>query len=99
MTEQFESLQDLAQESGFQLLVCRDYLTWLSALARAIQLAHVHGESEIGEGLASIAKYLGDSGVGAASAAVSDMDKIAEPDTAPQNDDLADRGAEVEGCQ
>lgn len=99
MTEQFETMQDLAQESGFQLLVCRDYLTWLSALARAIQLAHVHGETDIGEGLASIAKYLGDSGIGAASAAVSDMDKIAEPDAAPQNADLADRGADQEDDQ
>lgn len=99
MTAPIETLKDCAQEAEFQLLCAKDYLTWLASLARAIQLAHAHGESEVGAGLASIAKYLGDSGLGAASAAINEFTQIADPDAAPQNTGLANRDAEVEGGQ
>lgn len=93
MTDSIQTLQECAQEAEFQVICCRDYLTWLSALARAIQLVHAHGEAEVGEGLSSVAKYLGDQALGVASLAIDEFAQIHEGGAAPQNAEVANRGA------
>jgi hypothetical protein len=98
MSAPIASVQECAAEAEFQLLCAKNHMDWLLALARAIQLTHTHGQAEVGEGLASLASYLKDTGFSATTEAIREFgDLAASP--APRNTAVPICGAEREGEQ
>lgn len=98
MTAPIASVQDCAAEAEFQLLCAKNHMDWLLALARAIQLAHTHGQPGDGEALSSLAGYLSDTGFSATTEAIREFaDLAASP--APRIPEVPICGADVEGEQ
>lgn len=94
MTTSIEDLQDCAENASFHLHCAKNHMDWMLALARAIHLAHTHGQGEVGADLISLANYLGESGYPNTTFAIREFDELAEASSAPQNTDLANRGAD-----
>lgn len=87
------SIADVAAEAEFQLLVAKDYQVWLSALARAIHLSHVHDGGRQAEHLASLVKYFDDTGFGNIESSIEQFQKIEKEQSAPQKNTSRNRGA------
>lgn len=87
------NLKQLAEEAEFQMLAAKNLLDWFSALARAISRDVEHNSGRDVAELAQLATYLGDTGVPGTESAIEMFGKIARSDSAPQNDDMPNRGA------
>jgi hypothetical protein len=83
----------VAAEAEFQLLAAKDQLAWLTGLASAIHLSHMHEGGRNAEALASLAKFLDDTGFSGVDQAVAQFHQLAQESSAPQNPTSAKRGA------
>ena len=97
MNKPLPTMQQAAAEAEFQLQASLDQLNWLTALSSAIQLDHTHGRGKYAEHLAQVAAYLSDTGFAGVHSAISEFKELSE--SAPQNAEVANRGAKVEGGQ
>jgi len=95
MSTTIPTFQELSAEAEFQLLAACDQLEWLAALAGAIQLDHEQNSGRSAKRLAEIAKYLADTGFSGVYAGIRMFKDLSE--SAPQNADIPDRGAELSG--
>lgn len=87
------TVADVAAEAEFQLLAAKDQLAWLTGLAGAIHLSHMHEGGRNAEALASLAKFLDDTGFCGVDQAVAQFHQLVQKPAAPQNPTLAKRGA------
>ncbi|AOE63768.1 hypothetical protein QZH45_04755 [Pseudomonas corrugata] len=85
MNKPLPTMPELAQEAEFQLLAAKDQLEWLSALASAIQLDHLHGDGRSASALAELAKYLSDTGFAGVYSAIEQFKQLGEEKPATQN--------------
>lgn len=97
MNKPLPTMQEMAAEAEFQLLAAIDALNWLSALAGAIHVDHVHNKGRSAEHLAQLAQYLSDTDSGGVRLAMEQFKELSE--SAPQNAEVPNRGAEAEGAQ
>lgn len=95
MNNSLPTIQELAADAEFQLIVAADQLNWLTALASAIQLDHSHGRGKYAAHPAQLAAFLSDTGFSGVHSAISDFKELSE--SAPQDAEVAKRGADVEG--
>jgi hypothetical protein len=93
MKHQTPTADQVAAEAEFQLMACKDQMEWLEALVSAVQLDHEHGGGRCGRALASLGKYLGDTGFAGVDSAISEFRAIADQKPAPQNASHPNRGA------
>lgn len=92
------TVADVAAEAEFQLLVAKDYHVWLSALARAIHLSHVHDGGRQAEHLASSVKYFDDTNFGSIESSIEQFQRIEKEHAAPQQSTSPKRGAGGAKC-
>lgn len=85
MTAVVPTRPDVAAEAEFQLLACKNQLTWLAALANAIQLDHQYSGGRHALALAELAQYLDDTGFAGVDSAIEEFRLLAETPCAPQN--------------
>lgn len=97
MSKPLPSMQEVAADAEFQLIAAADQLNWLAALVGAVQLDHIHGGGMRAAHLAQMAQHLGDTGFCGVRSAINEFEQLSK--SAPQNDDIPNRGAEVEGRQ
>lgn len=98
MTPVIPNVADVAAEAEFQLLVAKDHLSWLNALAGAIHTSHVHGGGRDAEALASLVKYFDDTNFGGIESAIEQFQQIHKDQPAPQNVASPNRGAGGAAC-
>lgn len=98
MNEPLPTIPQLAQEAEFQLLAAKDQLEWLSALAGAIQLDHLHGGGRSASALAELAKYLSDTGFAGVYSAIDQFKQLGDEKPATQNasNEIVSQPAEVQ---
>ncbi|MCV4285899.1 hypothetical protein [Pseudomonas capsici] len=94
MSHTIKTLTDCAAEAEFQLLCAKENMNWLLALARAIQLAHTHGQTEVAAGLTSLAGYLSDTNFGHTSTAIREFAELSSSPSTSQNVDLSSHDAQ-----
>ncbi|SDI40849.1 hypothetical protein [Pseudomonas abietaniphila] len=97
MNRPLPTMQELAAEAEFQMLAAIDVLNWLSVLAGAIQLDHLHNSGRGASYLAQLAQYLSDTDSGGVRLAMEQFKELSE--SAPQNAEVPNPGAEAEGAQ
>lgn len=77
---------DLANEAEFQLIVARENLQWVSALARAIARDAIDGGGRDAESLLALVGYLDDTGYSGIDQAINQFKSVSVK-VATQNDD------------
>lgn len=83
LPNQAPTVQDVAHEAEFQLLIAKDTLEWQFALINAVHLDHLHGDGKSAGTLVELAKYFSDTGFGGVYSAIDQFKVLGE--SAPQN--------------
>ncbi|MFZ5938730.1 hypothetical protein BGP84_06555 [Pseudomonas putida] len=87
------TVADVAAEAEFQLMVCKENLEWMAALAGAIHLSHTQDGGRTADALANLAKYLEDTNFGDVEHQIKHFRKTYEENSAPQKATTRNRGA------
>lgn len=87
------TIAGVADCAEFQLLAAKSCLEWMTAIAHAIHLCHVHDGGRSAEALAGLAKYLDDTNFGGVDAEIDRFRQIHEEHSAPQKPTPRNRGA------
>jgi len=95
MSATIPNVQEIGAEAEFQLLCAADQLNWLTALASAINIDHLHNKGKFANYLTEIARHFFDTNFSGVHTAIEEFRQLSE--SAPQNADIPDRGAELSG--